>query len=154
MAAVAPILALTVRLLVDALHEPSRGIRVGVSQAESSAGMRPATMSSHVLSLLIVGLFFQLLPQALSVHASVIPQSISIATTNATLRGHSAYCSDNGGWVGDGIRKSDCADAISEFTRTEVDPRGEQKFEFRSRGVHKTSVLPTVTTPRKYDYGG
>ncbi|KAL9130000.1 MAG: hypothetical protein Q9175_007136 [Cornicularia normoerica] len=87
------------------------------------------------------------------VHGAVIPQPLSTVTTNATLGGNPAYCSNNEGWVGNGIIRSDCAEAISEFYRTNVEPRKGQDFEFLTRGVRSISHLPTVITPRKGDYG-
>lgn len=110
-------------------------------------------MSSRSLILLVFRFSLQLLLQTSLVHGASIPQSVDVVATNATLSDNFAYCSDNEGWVGNGILQSDCAEAISEFYRTNVLPRGGQEFEFLSRGVPKTSHLPYIVTPRKYDYG-
>lgn len=117
------------------------------------ARKRPAAMSSHALRFLLLAIAYQHLLQTSLVHGAVIPQPLSNVTTNATLGGNPAYCSNNEGWVGNGIIRSDCAEAISEFYRTNVEPRKGQEFEFLTRGVRSISHLPTLITPRKGDYG-
>ena len=110
-------------------------------------------MSSRALVVLVFGCLVQLLIETSPVHGAVIPQSIDIATTDATLGGVQVYCNKLEGWIGEGIVPSDCAEAISEFRRTNVRPRGKQEFEFLSRGVSRVTHLPYINTPRKYDYG-
>ena len=99
----------------------------------------------------LLGLPIQLLLQITIVHSAIIPQSLGIALT--TPADNTAYCVDNEGWIGNGIIKSDCAVAISEFYRTNVQPRGGQEYEFYTIGARKTSSFPLVLTPRKHDYG-
>ena len=110
-------------------------------------------MSSRALVALVLGCLLQLLLETSPVHGAVVLQSIDIAATDATLGGNPVYCNKLEGWIGEGIDPSDCADAVSEFRRTNVRPRGKQEFEFLSRGVSRTTSLPYITTPRKYDYG-
>lgn len=110
-------------------------------------------MFSHVLISITFGCSLQLLLQTSPVHSAIIPQLIDITTTNPTLDNSPAHCTSYEGWVGNGILRSDCAKAISEFYRTNVEPRSGQEYEFLSRGVPRTSYLPYIVTPRKYDYG-
>lgn len=110
-------------------------------------------MSFRALVFSIFGCSLQILLQISLIQGAVIPTSIDIAATNATLGNDFAYCSDNEGWVGNGIDYSDCAEAIDDFYVTNVRPRGGQEFEFLARGVPRTSHLPYIVTPRKYDHG-
>lgn len=110
-------------------------------------------LSSYVPMYILLSIPFQLLFGTSPVYSAVIPQPIEIATTNVTLRHNPVYCSNSHGWVGDGIIANDCAKAISGFYRTNVRPRGGQEFEFLTRGVRRTSIVPYILTPRKYDYG-
>lgn len=110
-------------------------------------------MSPHILMSPALGYLLQLLLQISWVHSAIIPQSVGLAGTNVTLGDDSAVCVQYEGWVGDGIRQSDCVDAINEFYRTNVQPRGKQEYEFRIRGEPQTTVLPSIMTPWKYDQG-
>ena len=103
-----------------------------------------------VLSLGFLSLFLHGIPP---VQGAAVPQSIDLATINMTVSDNPTYCVNNESWMGDGIAKSDCKIAISEFLRTNVRPRGTQEFEFLTRGVPKRFHLPYVTIPRMYDYG-
>ena len=110
-------------------------------------------MSSRTPIHLLLALFFQLFLQPSPVHSATIPQSFGIATKDAAVNADRAQCIDNEGWVGEGIIVSDCAEAIREFYRTQVQPRREQHYEFLHRGVTRTTALPYINTPRKFDYG-
>ena len=110
-------------------------------------------MSSRTSIQLLLALFIQLLLQPSLVHSATIPQSSGITATNVTVNAEPAQCIDNEGWVGDGIIVSDCVEAIREFYRTQVQPRREQHYEFTQIGVSRTTGLPYINTPRKYDYG-
>lgn len=155
MAGVAPILAPTVRpteRLVHGMYSvPTRGIRVGESQLGTNTETKPAKMSSRALIHILLGLPFQLLLQTSVIHTAIIPRTPGIAPT--APGDNTAYCVDNEGWVGNGIIESDCAEAISEFYRTNVQPRGGQEYEFYTIGAPRISHFPYVLTPRKYDYG-
>ncbi|CAF9927362.1 MAG: hypothetical protein ALECFALPRED_003691 [Alectoria fallacina] len=109
-------------------------------------------MSPRAPILLTLACLFQLL-QTAPVHSASIPPSLSLAITNATFNGNPAYCNNYEGWVGAGIARGDCTEAIAEFYRTNVEPRGGQRFEFLTRGVPRNTHLPYIVTPRKHDYG-
>ena len=84
-------------------------------------------------------------------HGAVIAES---ATMDGTLgTDPKVRCVKDKGWIGDGFRKTDCREAISEFSRTDVEPRRYQEYEFLTRGVPRVSYLPYIVTPREYDYG-
>ena len=136
---------------VSAWDIPTRRIRVGGPHVGTAAETKPAMMSSHALIYFLLGLPFQLLRQTTIAHSAIIPQSPGIAPT--AVDNDMAHCVDNEGWVRNGIIKSDCAVAMSEFYRTNVLPRGGQEYEFYALGGPRTSRLPTILTPRKYDYG-
>ena len=113
-------------------------------------------LSLFAQTVLALGWVVQLLLETRLVHGATIPQSIDIVTADATLganRATPAYCNSYEGWLGDGIVQSDCAEAISQFFRTEVEPRGKQEFEFLSRWEPRTTHLPYIFTPAKYDHG-
>ncbi|CAD6593029.1 MAG: hypothetical protein ASARMPREDX12_006665 [Alectoria sarmentosa] len=109
-------------------------------------------MSPRTPFLLALACLFQVLFQTAPVHSASIPPSLSLANTNATFNGNPAYCNNYGGWVGDGIVRGDCTEAIREFYRTNVEPRGGQSYEFLTQGVSRNTHLPYIVTPRKYDY--
>lgn len=108
-------------------------------------------MSSHAVIHFLLGLPFQLLLQSTIAQSAIIPQPPGIAPKSSG--NDIGHCVDYEDWLGNGIIKSDCADAISEFFRTNVQPRGGQEYEFYALGGPRTSRFPTVLTPRKYDYG-
>lgn len=108
-------------------------------------------MFSSVLIHFLLGWPFQLLLHTTIVHAAIIPQTQGIAPTAPGA--NTAYCVDNEGWVGNGIIQSDCTEAISEFYRTNVQPRDGRRYEFYTIGAPRISHFPYVLTPRKYDYG-
>ena len=110
-------------------------------------------MSLYVQMVLALGCLVQLLLETPLVQGAVIPQSIDIVTADATLGATPAYCNNYESWLGDGIVRSDCEEALRGFLRNNVEPRGTQKFEFLSPWVHKTSHLPYIVTPTKYDHG-
>ena len=103
--------------------------------------------------ILALGWVVQLLLETPLVHGATIPQSIDIVAANATSRATPAYCNNYEGWLGDGIVQGDCAEAISQFFRTDVEPRGNQEFEFLSSWEPRTSHLPYIVTPTKYGHG-
>ena len=114
----------------------------------------PAKMFSRAARIFLTfGCSVQILLRISLIHGASIPTSIGITATNATLGTSTAHCSGNEGWVGDGIDYGDCVVAISEFYRTNVVPRRGQRYEFLSRGVSKTTVLPYIVPPRKYEHG-
>lgn len=156
-ASVAPIRARTVPCLchigINTRHEPTRGIKVGDSHVGRSTGARLAAMSSYMLVVLVIVCFLQPLLQTSLVQGAVVPQSIHNGTMNATLQATPGYCNSFPDWVGDGIIQSDCTDAISEFFRQNVEPRGRQEYEFLNRGDTRSTYLPYINTPSKYDYG-
>ena len=110
-------------------------------------------MSSRTPIHLLLALFIQLLLQPLLVHSATIPQPLRITNTNATIDEDTAKCIDNEGWVGSGIVVNDCVEAIREFYRTEVQPRGGQQYEFVQVGETKTTNLPRINSPRRFNYG-
>lgn len=109
-------------------------------------------LSLFAQTVLALGWVVQLLLETRLVHGATIPQSIDIVTADAT-RATPAYCNSYEGWLGDGIVQNDCAEAISQFFRTNVEPRGKQEFEFLSSWELRTTHLPYVVTPTKYDHG-
>lgn len=110
-------------------------------------------MSSNAVVHFLLGFLFQLLLQSSLVEGAIIPETARITTTNATLGDSVGHCVNYEGWVGNGIARADCAEAIREFYRTDVQPRGGQEYEFFAVRTKKMSNLPTVITPRKHDYG-
>ena len=154
MAGFAPILALTVRPTEGLVHGmysvPMRGIRVGESQLGTPAETKSAKMSSRALIHFLLVFPFQLLLQTTIVHTAIIPPTLGIAPTASGE--NTVNCVDNEGWIGNGIIKSDCAEAISEFYRTNVRPRRGQEYEFYTIGAPRISHFPWVLTPRKHDY--
>lgn len=99
------------------------------------------------------GFFVQLLLQTSLIQGAIIPQPGRIATANATLGADTGHCADYEGWVGKGINKDDCAEALREIHAKDVVRRGGQKYEFLDVWVEKTSDLPIVRTPWKHVYG-
>lgn len=110
-------------------------------------------LSLFAETVLALGWVVQLLLETRLVHGATIPQSIDIVTADATLGATPAYCNSYEGWLGDGIVQSDCVEVISQFFRTNVEPRGNQEFEFLSSWELRTTHLPYVVTPTKYDHG-
>ena len=153
-AAFAPILALTVHTMLQVVcgHYPRVEQEWGITQLSMPEKLKPITMSPRAPILLTLACLFQLL-QTAPVHSASIPPSLSLAITNATFNGNPAYCNNYEGWVGAGIARGDCTEAIAEFYRTNVEPRGGQRFEFLTRGVPRNTHLPYIVTPRKHDYG-
>ena len=140
-------------IVTSTWHEPTRGIRVGGSHIERHAGVKLAIMCCHTLTRPVFACLLQLLLQTSLVHSATIPDSLDITSTNASLSNAPVYCNDFHGWVGNGFFLEDCAEAITEFYRTNVEPRGMQKYEFYTFGVPTPAHLPNVVTPRKHDYG-
>lgn len=105
---------------------------------------RGPAVSAFVCLLLI-------LFEASLAHGAVIAQS---ATMNGTLGTDPKFrCVKDKDWVGDRFLRTDCRKAISEFSRTNVEPRRYQEYEFLTRGVPRLSYLPYIVTPKEYDYG-
>ena len=117
------------------------------------AGVESAAMSSRTQIHFLLALFIQLLLQPSLVHSATIPQSLSIKTTNATANEDTVECMDNEGWVGAGIVVNDCVEAIREYYRTEVQPRGGQQYEFVQVGEPKRTNLPRINSPRRFNHG-
>ena len=111
-------------------------------------------MFCHTPAVYVLGCLLQILRRIPLVHGAVIPQSADITATSSTLGLNPAECNDLEGWVGNGIRRSDCAAAITEFFSASVQPHGEQEYEFRNHEVPQTSHLPSVVTPTKFYHGG
>ena len=110
-------------------------------------------MSSRTPLHLLLVLFIQFLLQPSLVHGATIPQSLSIQTTNATISEDTVECMDNEGWIGAGIVVNDCVEAIREFYRTQVQPRGGQQYEFVQVGETKTTTLPRINSPKRFNHG-
>lgn len=85
------------------------------------------------------------------VQGAVIAQP---AITNGTVGSYPKFrCVKDKDWLGDRFLRTDCKEAIGEFSRTNVEPRRYQEYEFLTRGVTRVSYLPYMMTPREYDYG-
>lgn len=111
-------------------------------------------MFCHTPAVYVLGCLLQFLPQIPLVYGAVIPQSAGITATSSTLGLNAVECNDLEGWVGNGIIRSDCAAATSEFFSTSVQLHGTQDFEFLNREVHQISHLPSIVTPTKFYHGG
>ena len=110
-------------------------------------------MFCHTLAVYVLGCLLQILPEIPLVHGAVVPQSADITAPSSTLGLEPVHCNDLEGFVGNGIRRSDCAAAIGEFLSTSVRPRGNQEYEFFDREAHQISHLPSVVTPTKFYHG-
>lgn len=129
-----------------------RGIRVGGGpEIGSPAGGTSVIMAFRGPAVFVFVCLLHILFKASLAHGAVITQP---ATTDSTLGTDGKFhCVKDKDWVGDRFLKTDCRTAISDFSRTNVEPRRYQEYEFLTRGVPRVSYLPYIVTPKEYDYG-